>query len=74
MNILGQYLVDSSSEVRTSTKTLILGLAVNTSKSEVEQLFRKNIPEDAFSRLKTILEKELVGGMVVRNSSKNIDL
>ena len=55
VNILGQYLVDSNSEVRASTKTLILSLAVSSSKSEVEQLFRKNINEDAFNRLRGIL-------------------
>ena len=74
VNILGQYLMDSNSEVRASTKTLILSLAVSSSKSEVEQLFRKNISEDAFNRLKAILEKEMIGGMVVSSSSRNIDL
>ena len=67
--------MDSNNEVRSIAKALILSLARNYSRNDVEVLFRKNVSEEALNRLKGLLDKELNEGMVVRSiSRKDVDL
>jgi hypothetical protein len=69
--IIGSYVTDSSAEVRTCCKNLFCVIVRESPKLEVEGIFRRSTTEDSFTRLKNILEKEvLAADIVVQSSSK----
>lgn len=55
---MGNYITDSSQEVRGLTKELFINMLNNNSLNEVETIFRKS-PKDVWDKWRSIIDRDL---------------
>ena len=54
---MSNYIVDGSSEVRSSSKSIFLKMGEVNSKNDLEAIFKKNCGRDSWEKWKNIIDK-----------------